>query len=346
MTSSKRSRLTIGAGSVAIAVAIAVPALFTGIASGGTSSTGADAGPAAGTQACTPTKKLTIYGEKLPGGKFGYGLSPSTAAIPGPTIQMYEGECLAVTYVNHTGLRSGIHSHGVDYTVASDGTPLNDSCVNPGASRTYVIGAKAPTKRKDGTFTTGNAGYWHYHDHCMGTDHGTQGVDSGLFGALIVRRKGDLLPDRPPFVVVMNDLGINLQLAPDTPTFEANLGQRVEFVVISHGDSLHTFHLHGHRWADTRTGYLSAGDSPGTRLLDTRVIGPGDSFGFQVVAGEDVGPGAWMYHCHLQGHADAGMEGMLMVMKADGSMPPGMPMTLPAPTATPLAVGAHVHAHG
>uniref|UniRef100_UPI000ACD95ED putative PEP-binding protein n=1 Tax=Cellulosimicrobium cellulans TaxID=1710 RepID=UPI000ACD95ED len=41
--------------------------------------------------------------------------------------------------------------------------------------------------------------------------------------------------------------------APNTPMFEANLGERVEFICIGHGNTFHTFHLHAHRWANNRT---------------------------------------------------------------------------------------------
>ena len=51
-----------------------------------------------------------------------------------------------------------------------------------------------------------------------------------------------------------------------------------------------------------------------------RTVGPADSFGFQVIAGYDVGPGAWMYHCHVQGHSDLGMVGLFVVRTADGTM--------------------------
>lgn len=272
--------------------------------------------PAAAQEACAPTRHVTLYVQRFSGG-LGYGLSPSTVSIPGPTLILHEGECLAVTLVNNSIAKVSFHAHGVDYTVASDGTALNDGCTPPGQSRAYVIGAHAPRTRPDGTLDPGSAGYWHYHDHCRG-EHGTNGIEAGLFGAIIVRRPGDPEPDRPPFVVVMINRTINLKVAPDTPTFEANQGQRVEFVVIGHGNLFHSFHLHGHRWPDTRTGSQTA---PRTLVpvIDNRTVGPADSFGFQVIAGEGVGPGAWMYHCHVQEHADAGMSGLFLVHNADGT---------------------------
>lgn len=58
-------------------------------------------------------------------------------------------------------------------------------------------------------------------------------------------------------------------------------------------------------------------------VIDNKDLNPGSSFGFQVLAGEGVGPGAWMYHCHVQSHSDTGMAGIFLVRNADGSMPPG-----------------------
>ncbi len=272
-------------------------------------------------QACdTPTRSMTLFAEQLGPKRFGYGLTPGRASIPGPTLEMYEGECLAVTLVNDTDRRLSMHAHGVDYTVASDGTPLNHGCVAPGHARTSVFAAHPPAVRPDGSLEAGSAGYWHYHDHCMGGDHGTEGIRSGLFGAFIVRRPGDPVPDVPTFVVTMGPgISIGLLKAPNTPVFEAQEGQRVEFEVIAYGDLFHTFHLHGHRWVDNRTGIPSAPGDP-TPVIDNRTVGPADSFGFQVIAGEGVGPGAWMYHCHVQGHADAGMTGIFMVSTADGQV--------------------------
>jgi len=263
-----------------------------------------------------PTESMTLFAKRIGKRKFGYGLTPRSVSIPGPTIEMTEGECLQVTLVNDTNRRLSMHTHGVDYTVASDGTPLNSSCVRPGRSRTYVFQAHMPATRTDGTIDAGSAGYFHYHDHCLGTPHGTGGINKGLFGALVVRQPGDPQPART-CVLVMIKTTFNLKKAPNTPSCRSNLGDRVEFVVIGHGNLLHTFHLHGHRWSDNRTG-MPAGAGDSTPIIDNKVVGPADSFGFQVIAGEHVGPGAWMYHCHVQDHSDAGMAGVFVVRTEQG----------------------------
>ncbi|WP_235999481.1 multicopper oxidase domain-containing protein [Qaidamihabitans albus] len=267
------------------------------------------------------TRRITMYAEELPGAQIGYGLAPGEATIPGPILEIWEGDTLEVELVNNTTKRLSIHPHGVDYSVDSDGSPLNDSFNEPGETRTYVWRTRAPFKAKGGLWMPGSAGYWHYHDHAMGGDHGTDGLRAGLYGALIVRRRGDLLPDRQ-FTVVFNDMTINNKMAPEVPLLEARLGERVEFVAIGHGNTFHTFHLHAHRWANNRTGMLE-GPNDSSQVIDNRDLNPGDSFGFQVIAGEGVGPGVWMYHCHVQFHSDGGMAGVFLVRNEDGSLPEG-----------------------
>lgn len=281
-------------------------------------------------QVCKPTRSETLYAVQRPGG-LAYGRTPDTATTPGPTLEMTEGECLAVRLINRTGQPTSIHSHGVDYTIASDGTPHTGTCTPDGQERTYVFQAHHPAERSDGTKDPGSAGYWHYHTHCGG-EHGTAGINAGLFGAFIVRRPGDPKPDVPPFVLVMIGQTFNLETYPNTPTFHARQGQRVEFVVIGHGDLFHTFHLHGHRWVNNRTG-LPSSLSETQQLIDNRPVGPADSFGFQVIAGEHVGPGRWMYHCHVQSHTDNGMFGFFEVDPANGTPLPqaGQPMAGESP---------------
>lgn len=267
------------------------------------------------------TRQVTIYAEALPGGLFGYGLAPGQATVPGPVLEIWEGDTLEIDLVNNTNQRLSIHPHGVDYSVDSDGSPLNASFNNPGETRRYVWRSRESFPALGRRFMPGSAGYWHYHDHAMGTDHGTGGVAKGLYGALIVRKRGDILPDKQ-FTVVFNDMMINNKMAPNTPMFEARLGERVEWIAIGHGATFHTFHLHAHRWADNRTGMLEGPNDP-SLVIDNKDLNPGSSFGFQVLAGEGVGPGVWMYHCHVQFHSDGGMVGLFLVRNPDGSMPPG-----------------------
>lgn len=297
-----------------------------------------------------PTRHLQLYAVELPKYndeiRIGYGHEPETASYPGPTIEMLEGECIAITLHNEisaetlqalrtddmTPIGVSLHPHGVRYDRESDGTMHTGSWVAPGESRTYIWYARPPARRKG---IAGTAGYWWYHDHVVGTPHGTGGINHGLFGALIVRRQRDPLPVRT-YVTAFGDLmTINLRRYPDTDTYDpdnpqpgptcfvANQGQRIEFVMIAMGTDMHTWHLHGHSWADTRTGVIE--DVPwadSVPIIDNKTIGPGDSFGFQVIAGELSGPAHWMLHCHMQQHSDMGMTTYFHVHDKNGNPPP------------------------
>ncbi|GAA3052299.1 multicopper oxidase domain-containing protein [Streptomyces glomeratus] len=264
-------------------------------------------------------RRIRLYAEKLSGGRMGYGLQRGKATVPGPLIELTEGDTAYVQLVNTMDVPASLHVHGLDYTIHQDGTRWSWSAVQPGGTRTYVWRTHAPGRRADGTWREGSAGYWHYHDHIVGSDHGTGGVHKGLYGPVIVRRAGDILP-LATHTIVFNDTSVNNRPPHSGPNFQAALGDRVEFVMITHGDLYHTFHMHGHRWANNRTGIL-AGPDDRSQIIDNRIVGPGDSFGFQVIAGEGVGAGAWMYHCHVQHHSDKGMTGLFLVKNPNGTIP-------------------------
>lgn len=319
-----------------------------------------------------PDRSVTLYAEELepfPDGRprLGYGLAPGQATTPGPLLEMVEGECLAVTLVNDvpeetlaalrddprtgSGDRSmplgvSLHVHGVKYTPSSDGTLETTSFVPPGEARTSLWYAAPRTVRGSTITSQGTAGTWWYHDHVVGTSHGTGGIASGLVGGLVVRKATDPRPDRTYTVVFGDDNSINYRRFPDTVTcdpddpqpsntcFVAEEGEDVEFVVIGIGDEFHTFHLHGHNWADNRTGILGGLDDT-SALVDNRTLGPADTFSARVIAGEMVGPGMWMLHCHVQEHADAGMVTEFVVLPRGG----GSLADLPGADALDDAVG-------
>jgi manganese oxidase len=288
---------------------------------------------AAGSSFAAPStcRSIKLYAEQLPTTpdgqvRLGYGLTPGTASIPGPTIEMVVGQCLRIDLYNDVPrqtlnhlrnlyggdselpLAVSIHPHGVKYQRDSDGTVSSRSWVPVGEHRVFTWLASPIS-----------AGYWWYHDHVVGTMHGTGGIASGLFGGLIVRRPGDPRPDVPTVVLAFGDNAtINLRHYPDTPEPTAVLGQRVEFLVFAWGNETHSFHLHGHTWADNRTGIPNPND-PDAPFVDNVTLASGSSFGFQVRAGEFSGPNRWMYHCHVQFHSDMGMEGFFHVLPTPAS---------------------------
>ena len=335
-------------------------------------------------QGCTePNRHLTLYAVELPRVdgdiRLGYGVTPESASYPGPTIEMIEGECLAITLVNDVPaatlaelrdhprlglvhpdpdypLGVSLHVHGVRYTQASDGTMHSGSWVPPGESRTYVWYAEPRVVAADGRVVShGTAGAWWYHDHVAGTDHGTGGIGSGLFGGLVVRRPGDVLPDRTYVLAMGDDSTINLRRGshsdtcdhadpqPSSTCLVARQGERVEFVVFGIGNDFHTFHMHGHTWVDDRHGILTPTEVD-TRIVDVIPLGPSASFGFQIVAGNVVGEGEWMIHCHVQRHSDLGMFTSLHVLPAEAPLVDPASLDTDQAAAVPATAALHAGA--
>jgi hypothetical protein len=78
-------------------------------------------------------------------------------------------------------------------------------------------------------------------------------------------------------------------------------------------------------------------------VIDNKTLGPGDSFGVQVVAGDSVGPGHWMLHCHMQFHSDLGMATTLHILDENGQMPPNHAAHAGHSTGAPAAAAAGDH---
>jgi len=304
-------------------------------------------------QAADPkTHNIEMSAEALPDGRMGYkmishviieevdGVDDSQnvtsrydtfASVPGPTIIIDEGDEVFVTLNNNLGVDDecvSIHVHGVHYIPADDGTleevnGVEDSCATTSETKTYHWSA-----------AKGTAGVWPYHDHTFGGELGAE--LEGLYGTLIVNaEKIEVLSDGKrrnmnvdnidkDFVLWMhgtsfwgmeidhnnNDKQTPLWL---NPTIRAELGEKVRFNVIGIGSEFHTFHIHGHKWLEDGT----------TNVIDVQGIGPLTRTSFVIEAGEGVGPGNWMYHCHVFAHMEAGMRGTFEVTTDGAPSTPG-----------------------
>lgn len=99
--------------------------------------------------------------------------------IPGPTLEVREGDRVIVHFQNKLPEPSTIHWHGIHLPFVSDGSPFHP--VATGAWHDYEF-----------TVPFGSAGTYWYHPH---PNHRTgYQVAMGLFGALIVRAADDPLP--------------------------------------------------------------------------------------------------------------------------------------------------------
>jgi len=111
-------------------------------------------------------------------------------SIPGPTLDVREGDRVIVHFRNALPEPTTVHWHGLHIPVTSDGSPYDP--VPPGGTRDYVF-----------TPARGSAGTYWYHPH----PHHRTGyqVAEGLFGAVIVRAADDPLPTMPERLLILSD---------------------------------------------------------------------------------------------------------------------------------------------
>jgi FtsP/CotA-like multicopper oxidase with cupredoxin domain len=227
------------------------------------------------------------------------GITGDNDGIPGPLIHARVGDTVLVHFKNLDTLRfqpHSMHFHGFRYVFGSDGAFIPGfsgpgANVKPGDSFTYRLRA-----------VPGSAGVWPYHDHSPSM---MDSIAGGMYGAISILSPRQRPPDRE-FVVFLSShlkfMTINGRaFVGNTPVLHARVGEVVQWDVLAIGDDHHTFHLHGHRWRN-----------PDGTFIDTRTIGPAESFSFRIR--EDV-PGTWLYHCHVEGHMARGMIGIYRVAR-------------------------------
>lgn len=129
-------RLLVGGG---VAATTGLTSLSLGAIEASSAEPAVETAPAGGV-----VRHLKLYAEKLADGQLGYGLEKGKASVPGPLIEINEGDTLHIEFENTTDVAASLHAHGVDYDIASDGTRMNRSIVEPGATRTYTWRTHAP----------------------------------------------------------------------------------------------------------------------------------------------------------------------------------------------------------
>jgi bilirubin oxidase len=100
-------------------------------------------------------------------------------SIPGPTLELTEGDHVVVHFKNGLSEPTTVHWHGMHIPADQDGSPMDP--VAPGASRDYVFDV-----------LPGTAGTYWYHPHPDGLTVGQ--VEKGLAGVVRVRAARDPLP--------------------------------------------------------------------------------------------------------------------------------------------------------
>jgi FtsP/CotA-like multicopper oxidase with cupredoxin domain len=226
--------------------------------------------------------------------------------VPGPRLQVTEGERVRVNVTNRLPESTTVHWHGLVLPNAMDGpAEITQEPINPGDTYTYEFIAQQP-----GTF------FYHSHDH----------VDRqqalGLYGALIIdpaqppampgydkelviqlqewlHRDGYTFPAMPMEGAMPNFFTINGKSFPATETVQLRVGERLLVRFIGSSSAFaHPMHIHGGPfWIVATDG---APVSAWARLLkDTVNVAPGERYD---VIWEAREPGKWLLHCHINHH--------------------------------------------
>ena len=220
--------------------------------------------------------------------------------VPGPTIEVNQGDRVRLVVENHLPEIFTMHWHGFEIPIAMDGVPgVTQDPIPPGGRFVYEF-----TLHQHGTF------FYHSHmpmQQMMGMigmfimhprDPYTPRVDRD-FG-LIVQEWAILPNNTIPNSLSMefNWLTINGKAGPATTPMLVRLGERVRIRFVNLGMDHHPMHLHGFTFYTTGTegGRVpKAAWTPGNTVL----VGVAQA---RDVEFDAVFPGDWMLHCHLPHH--------------------------------------------
>jgi manganese oxidase len=132
-------------------------------------------------------------------------LKPRTAedaylGLLGPVLRAEVGDTIKVVFKNNATHPFSMHPHGVlyqkdsegaDYNDATSGADKSDGAVPPGRTHTYLW--QVPDRAGPGPNDPSSV-FWLYHSHA----DELRDVASGLFGVIVVTRRGMALPDGRP----------------------------------------------------------------------------------------------------------------------------------------------------
>ena len=140
-------------------------------------------------------------------------------SLPGPLIEVMEGDTVEIEFINALPQPSTIHWHGLPVPPQQDGNPQD--AVPAGGRRVYRF-----------TLPLNCAGTYWYHPHPHGLT--AEQVYRGLAGLFIVRAKKDPLTGIPERHLVCSDLklGTDGRIAPNDMNDEMN-GREGQFALVN-----------------------------------------------------------------------------------------------------------------
>ena len=259
-------------------------------------------------------------------------------SVPGPTIQVTEGDRVRLNVHNQLPEPFSMHWHGLEIPVDMDGMPgISQDAIPSGGRFAYEF-----TLKQNGTFF--------YHSHMAMQEM------MGLIGLFIIHPRVAHAPrvDRDFGIILQgwailpnntipnslamefNWLTMNGKAGPATTPMICKLGERIRVRIVNLSMDHHPIHLHGHQFYVTGT--------EGGRIRTTAVQ-PENTVLVGVAQARDIefvadNPGDWHLHCHLPHHMMNQMVSMVgPIMMTHANAPGGHQMQLPPPAGSPPNAG-------
>ncbi|MFN0087876.1 MAG: multicopper oxidase domain-containing protein [Blastocatellia bacterium] len=237
-------------------------------------------------------------------------------SVPGPTIEVQEGDRVRIIFKNNLPEPTTPHWHGLEVPMDQDGVPgIGQPLIMPGETHVYEF-----TLRQNGTYF--------YHSHMAMQEM------LGMIGLFIVHPKRPheprvdkdfayilqgwaILPNNTiPNTLAMefNWLTMNGKSGPDTTPMIVKQGERVRMRFVNLSMDHHPIHLHGHQFYVTGT---EGGRIPESAWFpgNTAIVGVAQARDVEFVAQYE---GDWMVHCHLPHHMMNQMVSMVGPMNHSG----------------------------
>lgn len=141
--------------------------------------------------------------------------------LPGPVVDVREGDRVRIAVENRLPLDTTVHWHGLPVPADQDGSPLDP--VRPGSTRVYEF-----------DLPSGTAGTYWYHPHAHQTT--AQQVSMGLAAPFIVRAGDDPLAHLPEVTMLVTGIRLdaNGQVSPGT-AMDFTVGRQGEQLLVNGG---------------------------------------------------------------------------------------------------------------
>jgi len=142
------------------------------------------------------------------------------ALVPGPLIDVFEGDTVRIRLENRLSQETTVHWHGLPVPPDQDGSPMDP--VAPGATRLYEF-----------TLPVGSAGTYWYHPHPH--ELTAEQVFRGMAGLLVVRSRTDPVPAAiEERLLVISDLRLALDgTIPANTTMDWQNGREGNYVLVN-----------------------------------------------------------------------------------------------------------------